>query len=76
MLSFYGHLVTCCVLTRLQQQIWLTLHVFYLLLPTDTHIKITTWDCSWTVFGHRGRCLTADERSGVSCICPPSGRQQ
>ena len=56
--------------------IWLTLHVFYLLLPTDTHIQITTWDCSWTVFGHRGRCLPADERRGVSCICPPSGRQQ
>ena len=47
-----------------------------LLSPADTYIQITTRYCSWTVFGHRGRRVSTDGRSGVSCVHPPSGLLQ
>lgn len=39
-----------------------------LLSPADAHIQATPGDRSWTVFGHRGRRLSAGERAGVSCL--------
>lgn len=34
----------------------------------DTHIQVASWDGSRTVFGHRGRRVSARERSRLSCV--------
>lgn len=39
-----------------------------LLSPADAHIQAAAGDRSWTVFGHRGRRLSAGERGRVSCL--------
>lgn len=34
----------------------------------DTHFQVASWDGPWTVFGHRGRRVSARERSRLSCV--------
>lgn len=46
-----------------------------LLSLADTHIQVASGNCSWPVFGHRGRRLSTGEPGRVRCPCSDVRRQ-